>query len=911
MHSTDSLPGDVSDDRQRSRAVDVLRSVVVQAPAGSGKTALLVERFVNLLAVVDRPEEILAITFTRKAAGEMRARVLALLDDGSARAEAIRLRSSSLGWHLETQPSRLRIQTIDALCTALARRLPITSGLGDRLNVVEDADALYADAVGRLFQRLDMPDPFNSDLIGLLELFDNDYARVRAAMIAMLARRDQWFGVVGSVLLAGRTNDRPNGVDERARSTAIAHTIEAGIESLHRSAIEDIEADLNEDLRVRLNECAADAATRLDRPWTSRSLERIEAWRFVAELVATQDGNPRARLGKAQGFGSRSNDTSSKARLRSLIDDLAEDGLIARIASLRTLPNTHLDPTEVKSIVAVATALALAGLELGRVFRKHHVVDFAELTFAAHRALGEAESPTDLALALDYRIKHLLVDEFQDTSATQYRLLARLIQEWPSDATRSMFIVGDPMQSIYRFRDADVALFQRTRRHGIGELQLEPIDLTSNFRSSPALVDWCNTTFAAAFGSIDDPVLGRVAFSPSTAVRGERLDDGCEIVLIACDRDDGAHDESRILVEHIERVRAQHPTESVAVLARNRMHMESVMGRLTAREIAWVGTDIHSLSESPVISDLMSLARALSSDDDRIAWLALLRAPFVGLTLNDLEIVAEAEDGPAAFVRDDVRHPALSGDGQTRLRRVRPLLKRARRHRSQIRARAWIESAFIGLGGMDAYEIADATMHVERFLNIIDEGHARTLDVDRLERSVARLFAEPSATTDYVTASVNVMTIHRAKGLEFDHVFVPGLHKVNRIDDPATVLWRPEGNHLLLGVPGIGRRGGVYQWLQHEERHRDRHEQTRLLYVAATRARHSLHLFAALPADGDVLRRPPSRSLLAGIWPTVADQAQIIRQTEPTLDATQPNRRRLILPANYVWHPPTDAEESA
>ncbi len=514
--------------------------------------------------------------------------------------------------------------------------------------------------------------------------------------------------------------------------------------------------------------------------------------------------------------------------------------------------------------------LALANFELGVVFRRRRVVDFAELTFAASRALGQNESPTDLALALDYRIKHLLVDEFQDTSASQYRLLAKLIQGWQSDDERSLFVVGDPMQSIYRFRDADVALFQRARRNGVAQVSLEAIGLTNNFRSSAAVVDWCNAVFAGAFGALEDPVLGRVAYSPATTVLKSREDDGCRVIVLATQ--DGAADESSVLVERIGRIRADHPGESVAVLARNRAHLTQVIAGLAAADIAWIGTDIQSLSDHPVISDLMSLTKALASQDDRLAWLALLRAPFVGMSLEDLEIVAQAQAGPAAFLRDTRNDSYLSDDGAERAQRIRPILLHAERARSQVRLRSWIENAFIRLGGADAYADTDALTHVQRFLDVIDEGHSRALDIEALERSIERLFAVSSARPNAVT----VMTIHRAKGLEFDHVLIPGLHRVNRVDDPPTILWRPEGNQLLLGVRGKHEHG-VYRWLQHEERHREANEQIRLLYVAVTRARRSVYLFAVLDGDGDTLRPPPARSLLAPIWPFVADRAHVIQ----------------------------------
>src|SRR5262245_57523897 len=167
----------IADSEQRVRATDVRRSVIVQAPAGSGKTTLLVERFLNLLAVVDRPEEILAITFTRKAAAEMRDRVVSAIRADDQRVAAVKARSATLGWRLEEQPARLRIQTIDSFAAAIVHRLPITSGFGSEVRVLEDAESLYREAVDRVFDGLHGDSPLRAELTGILQLFDNDYDR--------------------------------------------------------------------------------------------------------------------------------------------------------------------------------------------------------------------------------------------------------------------------------------------------------------------------------------------------------------------------------------------------------------------------------------------------------------------------------------------------------------------------------------------------------------------------------------------------------------------------------------------------------------------------------------------------------------------------------------------------------------
>ena len=879
----------------RADAAGVRNSVIVQAPAGSGKTALLVDRFLNLLAIVEKPEEILAITFTRKAAAEMRMRVSTALAGADDRAQTIRRRGERLGWQMGALNSRLRIQTIDGFCAALVRSLPIASRLGDALAVTTDVRPLYSEAVRRTFEHVATEGALGAELIDVFALFDNDYTRLHDAFVDMLGRRDQWLELVAHVLRrsvgdgnGARVDDHPVGAD-----------IDAAVHRLHRNAFDDVRAELDDALASDLAHAASIGADRLHREWPWAGLPGdLSGWQFIAELVATRDGSARTRFGAAQGFGHKGSNAAEKAALKSLAAELQRRGVIEHFASIRQLPTIARSRDELRAIESVAAVLALLVIELGRVFRRVGRLDFVEITFGAMRALGDPDEPTDLALALDYRIKHLLIDEFQDTSAIHHRLFARLTQEWQPHDGRTLFVVGDPMQSIYRFRDADVGLFQRLRRHGLAALRPRTIELTSNFRSSSALVDWCNTAFAAAFGDREDPLIGRVAFAGATATRAARPDDGCSTTIIVAGSDAAAREADRIAAA-IQRIRDRHPGESIAVLARNRAHLAETIDTLSARQIPWHGVDIHPLAERPVVGDLMSLLKAMSSDDDRSAWFAVLRAPFVGLCMRDLEVVAQFER-PSRIVRHDADVPELSEDGRVRIARMRGVLRDAEAWRGQARARQWLESTFIRLGGADSYDDRDALDHARRMFELIERVHARHVDVAAIARAMTELFAETSPSSD----AVELMTIHRAKGLEFDHVVVPSLHRTSRRDDPPPIRWRPEGENVLIGVDRLGAHDDLYRWLGYEDSRRDAHELVRLMYVAATRAKQSLHLFAVL--DGGRDSAPPPRSLLATIWPTIAARADFVPPTpEGRTNAGRCGERR-VLAAGYSWRPPTE-----
>src|SRR5881397_3512701 len=203
-----------ADTRARERALDVTRSFLVQAPAGSGKTELLIQRFLALLARVDMPERIVAMTFTRKAAGEMRERIVAALRDAENAtpvdtAHAQRTRELALGalrqdqrqgWRLATHPARLQLRTIDALCASLARQAPLATGLGPRPRLDEHCAPRYEQAAREILLAAAPNDPAWRRLLAHQ---DNDADRVVALLADMLGKRDQWLGLIIGQNVAG------------------------------------------------------------------------------------------------------------------------------------------------------------------------------------------------------------------------------------------------------------------------------------------------------------------------------------------------------------------------------------------------------------------------------------------------------------------------------------------------------------------------------------------------------------------------------------------------------------------------------------------------------------------------------------------------------------------------------------
>ena len=250
--------------------------------------------------------------------------------------------------------------------------------------------------------------------------------------------------------------------------------------------------------------------------------------------------------------------------------------------------------------------------------------------------------PSDLLLRLDYRIRHLLVDEFQDTSYAQQDLIRRLTAGWTPDDGRTLFAVGDPMQSIYRFRGAEVRLFVSAQETGrIGDVPVENLVLHRNFRSQAGLVDWTNEVFPGVLGARSDPWRGVVGFVPAVATR-EAAPGRAVTFDVVADRDA----EARAVLGHIEAALAA-GAEDVAVLVRARTHVDALLPVLRAAGIPYAEVEQDALGERQAVQDIAALTHALVQPADRLAWLAVLRAPWCGLMLPDLFAVVAAADDAA------------------------------------------------------------------------------------------------------------------------------------------------------------------------------------------------------------------------------------------------------------------------
>jgi ATP-dependent helicase/nuclease subunit A len=895
---------DAQDAQVRGAACDPGESVLLQAPAGSGKTSVLTARLLRLLGAADEPEEILAITFTRKAAAEMRARVAAALAgqialSGAAGAHLaelaarVRARSQQRGWQLAQNPARLPIQTIDAFNFRLAAQLPLAARVGGALTVTDRAQGLYLAAARQTLLAAEADRELAADIDVLFTRLDNQWAHLEALLAAMLATRAHWLPHVLSQAPA-----------------ALPARVSASLAHLTRSQLAAACALLPAALRERAGALPGVAAALGD------EAALLPAWQALAARVLTARGEWRAPKGISRTLGPEYGEAEGRERLREVLEALrGVAGARERLGEIAALPPCALPQEDQAALAALSRVLQVAAAQLQTQMARAGRVDHVYVGGAARAALADAGLPTELALRIGFSLRHILVDEFQDTSLAQWDLLRALTAGWQEGDGRTLFVVGDPMQSIYQFREAEVGLFIQARAQGIGGVRLTPLTLTRNFRSDAALIEWINRTCAPLFAPEDDVQASAVAYTPSRPGAGAPPDLPAAPVRLALLP--GRCAEAAWIGERIAGLRARDAAATIAVLVAARGHAGPVLAALAARGIPAIGVDLTPLAGLPVIRDLVALTRALHQPGDRTAWLSVLRAPWCGVSLASLTALAQGPDGGCSqegplwqALTDPARLSACHPEDARRLGRVRVVLAAALARRGRSPLGEWLEQTWMQLGAADAYTAGELP-HARAYFSALTDSAAlgEWRGPDDLGPLLAGLYAQPVVSGDN---PVSVMTIHRAKGLEFDHVLLPALDRGEAHGREPLLRWldlprvsqdggtpgsEPGSDLLMAAVPAVDGQGSgeLGRYLKRLQQRRQQHEQVRLLYVALTRARHSLHLSASAPRQADGQVRPRAGTLLARLWP-VRGQDFEIHTAEPAAAPVAPAAplRRLV-----------------
>ena len=881
----------MSDQIQRDRAIDPTISCCVVAPAGSGKTSLLVQRMLALLARVSDPEQIVAITFTRKAAAEMRARMaevfeLAQTTQASEVEEHERVtlelakqalnNSADRGWPLPQQLERLQFMTIDSFCASLVRQMPLASRMGGVMNPAEPASDLYRAAVLDL---LHSGEPqIHEHMSEVLAVLGNRWDSAIDWLSELLAKRDQW----QLALFPGQRQQEA--LDYMRKTWAL---------ECQRRVLQ-LNADL-EPWRAQLQEILTLLSLETGSEYSPlHSADAIASWRRVAEFLLTRKGEWRKSVTVKEGFPPKSEQKLLHSAVSAEIQTTFSPAVFEGIA---LMPEALDDDDNWQIVTRIVAILPHLLASFWWQCQQRGEVDFTQIASAALEALGDDENPTDLALKLDYGIHHLLVDEFQDTSTHQFELIRRLTRGWLEhnqvvpQSPKTLFVVGDAMQSIYRFRGAQVDLFVRAIDEGFNGLRLERLDLSRNFRSARGIVQWVNQVFSEV-DSQHSPMIERVSANRAEPVVNGRSD----IQLHAFVADPKALRETEFIVGCIRAWLEDDASGTIAVLGRTRSQLAPIMKSLKDAGIAYNAADVERISDNIAVADFVNVLRMVVDPSDKLASMACLRAPWLGASL---EVLHQVQARHSSLTTGDwhASFYALERDCQDRqlldcLTRFNDVIRWGSTFRGRRPTRLWLETLWNGLAGFSIYSTERDHSAMQTLFEVLEQNPSYI----NAPWEITELLDSKTITTQ-VSARVSIMTMHKSKGLEFDYVVLPGMGRGSRSSPKQLFEWAElsvsHAYGFLLGCSKSSETDGlsIGSWLHEREKIALNDELKRLFYVAATRAKRELVITTSYKQEEPERCRPAKGSLLGQVgqllapecsWhlpPAIAENRTEIQQT--------------------------------
>ena len=870
-------PLESRDAHARAMAIDPTRNVALEASAGTGKTRVLVDRYVGLLISGVKPRNILAITFTRKAAAEMRQRIL----DDLARRHREGSLDRALWREIRESITDISISTIDAFCLTLLREFPLEADIDPGFDLADETETprLVGEALDqtlRIARRLSIESPE----IALLFAELGEY-RLREGLARLIDRRLVADDALNRFLRhSGRQGDIDAAVAGLlARLRAAFASGPGGLEDFLATGPRHPDFDLlARDLRQLVT-------SELTPPLVQALLERVR------EHLLTQTGEPRKRL------------TYRKDEFRTVRD---YERHVAAVAALGPYLVDALTVyrRDINTVLAraVRRLFSIALHQYDRVLRKHGVLDFSEVLKRTLMLLSQMDEFSRSRYKLEARYQHVLVDEFQDTSRAQWSLVELLVRSWSeglgligSDRPPTVFIVGDRKQSIYGFRDAEVAVLDEASRYiealrPIGQVRTA---ITRSFRSVRELLAFANDLFAAvdkvatradAFRYGEDDVfpvasmeasehepLGLVAASSDEAQAEAVADEIARLLVSGAtvrDRDTGVR-------------RAARPGD-IGILFRTREAHRIFEDALARRRVPYYVYKGLGFFDADEIKDVLALLAFLANPASELRTAAFLRSRFVRLSDRALKDLAPGLSNALTAAEPPAPLPRLDEYDRRRLELARRdvshwLALVDKLPPAELLDRVLAESAYAAEIEGRTYRQARENLKKVRSLvrRIQNRGY---VTLERIVDHFSQLVAggdESNAIVDAIDA-VNLMTVHAAKGLEFPIVFAVNLNRGSGGSGDAIRIVAGSDDE----DDGAGVSIGEYQSAADKDLEAREHEEAkRLLYVALTRARDRLYLGATLTTDGRFIA--PKGSLGRVLPSSIYEVIALAGSTEP------------------------------
>ena len=837
-----------ADAAARAFAADPAENVVLEASAGTGKTSVLVRRYTNLLGRGIDPANILAITFTRKAAAEMRERIIGDLRRSAEQSAFDRARWASLRERL----ADIQISTIDAFCLSLLREFPLEADLDPAFTLADETEVprLIDQALDRALAIFVARARRDNDIA--LVLAQLGIARAREGLAHLLGRRLVAWDVLDRFLARGPADLTPDSISACAL---------AAIDDLCRAFDGGIERFIGEGplAHPRFQLLARELRGRGRYHPCDHAAVRGLIERLAAHFLGS-DGRARTSTTRIAPYVA-ADYASAEAGRRHRAEVLRLSDRVERIVQTFKRDLNAVLARGVRQMFAIAAA------EYRRALNERSLLDYSDVLEKAVDLLRRMDEFSQSRFRLEGRFHHVLVDEFQDTSRKQWELIALLVRAWGEGqglpASPSIFIVGDRKQSIYRFRDAEVSVLREAGEFVAG---LRPSgsprrSISRSFRAVPELLSFVNDVFSE-IGS-DSPRADDFTYGPADRFpipdvhdpRGPALG-----ISAAADAEAAAEivasEIARILNEDSVRdketglARRTRPGD-IAILFRSRTSHREFENALDRRDVPTYVYKGLGFFDADEIKDASALMRYLANPYSELRAAAFLRSRVIGISDQALSRLAPHLSAALLDPLPEAVARALSEADRAALECARAFVP------AWLHAVDWLPPADLLESILPrsayAYELRgprreQAWENLKKMRGLIRRIQNRGYTtLARIADHIDSLTAgdESNAVLEALDA-VNLMTVHAAKGLEFPIVFLVNLGRgASGLPKPI----RASGQDVSVG-PFVSD-------TDEAERAREREETKRLLYVACTRARDRLYLSTVLK-DGQFAAGPGS-----------------------------------------------------
>jgi len=819
-------------------------SFILEAPAGSGKTSILSKRFLSLLLQVKKPTEIIALTFTNKAAQEMKNRIRSALKDSqndeilNKIIHKIKGYAEKLNWDQNFE-DQLRIMTIDKLALQVINQAPILDSAGLNYQTDENPDEIYIQAINESLNQSNVAS-------AILDYVENDQRKLSAQLINILKKRDQWL------------TDLTFYVDkdlEEIKSEYINYANQEQ-EQICSQIKDELGKDIIHDIQLIMQSIRPEIK-KID----------FQFWLAFSNLVLTKEGSFRKQFDKRHGIPNDEAGKQLKIKIDNLLLKLNNKNSILYQLNQVNYCNNFIN------FLPLLPDLILLLIDINQrlmtLFTKLRTFDFSQIILNASHVLEQS----NLALILDEKITHILVDEFQDTNYAQLKFIELLTQNFAGDPEKTFFAVGDPMQSIYRFRKAEVEIFKKIQlQQRLGDLHVSPLQLKTNFRSNQKIIEWLNTNICHLFPATDNIELGSIAFNASIVGKNEDTGTGIKphTLIIDSDNNDTIYQTEAIYVAKLlQTVKQKNPAYKIAVLTRSRSHLNELLTTIKRdfKDLPIQALEIKSITNNQTFEDIYMLTKALFNFDDKIAWMALLRSPIIGLKNRELALLFQNNHhlNTWSILNDHDLLKTLNEQSIKRLHKLIIIIKNNIDLRGRVSQRYFIESIWRQLNG-DKAMINFEDMHVvDNFLNLVDQSSHNLLSIDftRLEKLIDETYISD---IDSHPNPIQFLTIQKSKGLEYDAVIIPNMNKTT-VNEPHSLFLMDK---KLISMINMSNEPNLYDYHRYKEKERLRNEYSRLLYVAITRAKHECHIITSISKDKIDSPSPCNDGSFASLlWPSI------------------------------------------